>query len=81
MGVKRNACRILVRKPEGNRPLRRPRHRWVDNIKVREIGGGGTGWIDLAQYGDQGKVSFEHCNELLTKQIQKQSNIYKHPIL
>jgi hypothetical protein len=37
---KRNAYRILVRKPEGNKPLGRPRHRWVNNIKMdlREIG-------------------------------------------
>jgi hypothetical protein len=34
MGQKRNAYRILVGKPEGNRPLGRPRHRWVDNIKM-----------------------------------------------
>jgi hypothetical protein len=34
MGAKRNAYRILVGKPEGKRPLRRPRHRWVDNIKI-----------------------------------------------
>jgi hypothetical protein len=31
---KRNACRILVGKPEGKRPLGRPRHRWEDNIKI-----------------------------------------------
>jgi hypothetical protein len=42
MGEKRNAYRILVGKPEGNRLLRR-RHRWVDNIKMdlRETGWGG----------------------------------------
>jgi hypothetical protein len=40
MGEKRNACRILVGKPEGKRSLGRPRRRWVDNIKMylREIG-------------------------------------------
>jgi hypothetical protein len=40
MGEKRNECRILVGKPEGRRPLGRPRRRWVDNIKMdlREIG-------------------------------------------
>jgi hypothetical protein len=40
MGEKRNAYRILVGKPEGQRPLGRPRRRWVDNIKMdlREIG-------------------------------------------
>jgi hypothetical protein len=40
MGEKRNAYRLFVRKPEGKRPLGRPRHRWVDIIKMdlREIG-------------------------------------------
>jgi hypothetical protein len=46
-----NANRTLVGKPEGKRPLERPRRRWVDNIKMnlREIGWGGMNWIDLAQ--------------------------------
>jgi hypothetical protein len=50
MGEKRNACRILVGKPEGKRPLRRPRRRRVDNIKMdlREIGWDGVDWIDVA---------------------------------
>jgi hypothetical protein len=40
MGEKRNAQRILGGRPEGKRPLGRPRRRWVDNIKrdLREIG-------------------------------------------
>jgi hypothetical protein len=41
----------MVGKPEGKRPLGRPRHRWVDNIKpdLSEIGWGGVDWICLAQ--------------------------------
>jgi hypothetical protein len=43
-----------VGKPEGKRPLGRPRHRWEDNIKRdREIGWGGMDWFELAQDGDQ----------------------------
>jgi hypothetical protein len=51
MGQKRNACRILVGKPEGKRALGRPRRRWVDNIKMglREVEWDATDWIDLAQ--------------------------------
>jgi hypothetical protein len=51
MGEKRNAYRILVGKPEEKRPLRRPKRRWVYNIKIdlREIEWDGKGWIDLDQ--------------------------------
>jgi hypothetical protein len=47
----RNAYRILLGKPEGKRSLRRPRGRWVDNIKMNltEIEWDGIEWIDLAQ--------------------------------
>jgi hypothetical protein len=55
MGEKRNGYRILVGKPEGKRPLGRPRRRWVDNIKMDliAIGWEGVDWIDLAQDRDQ----------------------------
>jgi hypothetical protein len=51
----KNTHRILVGKPEGKRPLGRPRHRWVDNIKIdlREIGWDGMDWLNLAQDRDQ----------------------------
>jgi hypothetical protein len=47
---KRNACRLLVGKPEGNIPLGRPRLRWVDNIGIDlgEVGWGDVDWIGLA---------------------------------
>jgi hypothetical protein len=52
---KRNAYRILMEKPEGKKPLGRPRHRWVDNNKIdlREAGRGGMDRMDLAQHRDQ----------------------------
>jgi hypothetical protein len=55
IGEKRNAYKILVRKPEGKRPLGRPRRRWVDNIKMdlREIGWDDMDCIELAQDRDQ----------------------------
>jgi hypothetical protein len=55
MGEKRYAYRLLVGKPEEKRPLGRPRHRWVDNIKMDllEIGWGGVDWIGLVQDKDK----------------------------
>jgi hypothetical protein len=54
-GEKRNACMILMGKPEEKRPLGRPRLKWVDNIKIylRVIGWDGVEWIDVAQDRDQ----------------------------
>jgi hypothetical protein len=50
-GGKTTAFRILVGRPEGKRPVGRPRHRLVDNIKMdlRGTGSDGMDWIDLAQ--------------------------------
>jgi hypothetical protein len=55
MGEERGVHRVLVGKPEGKRPLGRPRRRWEDNIKmdVQEFGGGRGDWMELAQ--DRGK--------------------------
>jgi len=55
MGERRGVYRILVGKPEGKRPLGRPRRRWEDNFKMdpQEVGCGGVDWIDLAQDRDR----------------------------
>jgi len=51
VGEERGVCRVLVGKPEGKRPLGRPRRRWVDNIRtdLQEVGCGCMDWIGLAQ--------------------------------
>jgi len=55
MGERRGVYRVLVGKPEGKRPLGRPRRRWEDNIKMnlQEVGCGGMDWIELAQDRDR----------------------------
>jgi hypothetical protein len=54
--------------PEGKRPLARPRHRWVDNIKMdlREIGWDGGDWIDLAHDRDQWR---DHVNAVMNLRV------------
>ena len=55
MAEKRGVHRVLVGKPEGKRPLGRPRRRWEDNIKMdlQEVGGGCGDWMELAQGRDR----------------------------
>ena len=55
MGEERGVHRVLVGKPEGKRPLGRPRRRLEDNIKMnpQEVGGGGGDWMELAQDRDR----------------------------
>jgi hypothetical protein len=55
MGERRGAYRVLAGKPEGKRPLGKPRRRWETNIKVdlQEVGYGGMDWIELAQDKDR----------------------------
>ena len=55
MGERRGVYRILVGKPEGKRPLGRPRHRCEDNIKmdIKEVECGGLDWIELTQDRDR----------------------------
>jgi len=64
MGERRGLYRVLVRKPEGKRPLERPRHRWEDNISMdlQEVGCGSMVSIELAQDRDRWRA---HVNEVM----------------
>ena len=55
MGEDRSVHRVLVEKPEGKRPLGRPRRRWEDNIRMdlQEVGVGRGDWMELAQDRDR----------------------------
>jgi hypothetical protein len=55
MGEDRGVHRVLVGRPEGKRPLGRPRHRWEDDIKMdlQEVGGGRRDWMELVQDRDR----------------------------
>jgi hypothetical protein len=58
VGEDRGGHRELMGKPEGKRPLGRPRRRWEDNIKmdIKEVEGGGGDWMELAQDRDRWRV-------------------------
>jgi hypothetical protein len=55
MGEERGVYRVLAEKPEGKRPLGRPKRRWEDNINMdlQKVGCGGMGWIELVQDRDR----------------------------
>ena len=55
MGESRGAYRVLVVKPEGKRPLDRPRRRWLDTVKIylKKVRCGGMDWIELAEDRDR----------------------------
>jgi hypothetical protein len=59
MGEDRKVYKVLVGKPEGKRPLGRPRRRWEDGVRIylREIGFGGVDWIRLAQDRNRWRVA------------------------
>jgi hypothetical protein len=61
MGEKRNAYRLFVGKPEGKRPLGRPRRRWMDNIRMDpgEVGWSDVDWIGLEQMESSCEFGFE----------------------
>jgi hypothetical protein len=68
MGEERTVYKVLVGKPEGKRPLGRPRRRWEDGIRMdlREIGGGGgVVWIQLVQDRDRWRAVVSAVMNLL----------------
>jgi len=67
MGGRRGVFRVLVGKPEGMRPLGRPRHSWKDNIKMdlQEVGCGGMDWIELIQDRDRWQALVNRVMNLL----------------
>jgi hypothetical protein len=75
MGKGRGVYRILVGRPEGNRPLGGPRRRWEDNIKLdlREIGIDGANWIRLAQDRVQW---WAFVNTVMNRRVTEESRIF-----
>jgi hypothetical protein len=78
MGEKRNAYRLLVGKPGGNRPLGRPRRRWVDNIRMDlgEMRWDDVDWIYLALNLKQGAC---YPNKFFTI-LSNRSDFHKIPL-
>jgi hypothetical protein len=76
MGEKRNTYRLLVERPVRKILLGRPRHRWVDNIKmdVGEVGWGDVDWIGLAQDRNRWRALM---NSVLNLQFHKMLGIYR----
>ena len=74
MGEGRGVHRILVGKPKGKRPLRRPRRRWEDNIKMdlQEVGGSCGDWMELAQDKDRWRTV---VNTLMNLRVPKMRGI------
>ena len=74
MGQGRGVYRVLVGKPEGKRPLGRPRRRWEDNIKMdlQEVGGRCEDWMELARDRDRWRTL---ASKVMNIRVQKMRGI------
>ena len=74
MGQGRGVYRVLVGKPEGKRPLGRPRRRWEDNIKMdlQEVGRGCGDWMELARDRDRWRTL---ASKVMNIRVQKMRGI------
>jgi len=72
MGQERGVYRLMVGKPEGKRPLGRPRRRWEDNIKMdlQELGGGCGYWMELAQDRDRWRALVNTVMNILVPKMR-----------
>ena len=81
-GEGRGVHRVLVRKPEGKRPLGRPRRRWEDNIKMdlQEVGGGCEEWMELAQDRDRWRALVGTVMNLRVPEMRGISRLAAEPV-
>ena len=82
MGEGRGAHRVLVGKPEGKRPLGRPRRRWEDDIKtnLQEVGGGCEDWMELAQDRDRWRALVSTVMNLRVPEMRGISWLAAEPV-
>ena len=82
MGEGRGVHRVMVGKPEGKRPLGRPRRRWEDNIKmdVQEVGGGCGDWMELAQDRDRWRALVSMVMNFRVPKMRGISSLTAEPV-
>ena len=82
MGQGRGVHRVLMGKPEGKRPLGRPRRRWEDNIKMdlQEVGEGCEDWMELAQDRDKWRALVSTVMNLRVPKMRGISGLAAEPV-
>jgi hypothetical protein len=81
MGEGRGVYRVLIGKPEGRRPLGRPRRRWEDNIKMdlQEVGGSCGEWMEVAQDRDRWRALVGAVRNLWVPKMRGISSLAAEP--